>query len=172
MIQEPVNRPCQAITQRGKLERGHEPTQLRDRQAFRLRTDILASCRTGSSRSRSRSIHRSPGKVTNREFLARADIDQLIVNGIRQVSSRTDEIVDVHQFPSLLAVAPEHSRRTATARPQDLADQVEDEVHLAAVGMIAGPVERRGNKAQIAQARIAGEAPSSRRRAFAWSWRR
>ena len=53
-----------------------------------------------------------------------------------------------------MAVAPEHRRRAAPLRPQNLADQIEDEVHLAAIGMITRPVERRRNQAQIAQPKL------------------
>ena len=90
-------------------------------------------------------------------LLARADVHQVVVPFLHQPQQRAHEIVEEHDLAPLLAVAPQRHRFAELLAADDLADQVEDEVHLPAIGVVAGPVERGGHRAQVAQPVLAVE---------------
>ena len=64
-----------------------------------------------------------------------------------QIPKNMDEIVHRHKFPLLIPVAPEHDCLAEFLAADDLADKVKNEMHLATVGVITRPVERRRHRA-------------------------
>src|SRR5437867_6185806 len=92
------------------------------------------------------------GELADRVFLPCPDVHHFPVHPLRELQHQPDEIIDEDELPPLMAVAPEHYRLAIETRPQDLADEIEDEVHLPAVRMVAGPVESGWHQGQGAEA--------------------
>ncbi len=57
-----------------------------------------------------------PREFANRVFFAGADIDQPVIDGIRQVNCSADEIIEVDKFAALTTVSPQDGWRPSSPR--------------------------------------------------------
>jgi len=154
---EPFDGPAQTFVEAGRPEVGQERAQLVDAQAFGLGADItrrivLDGCRVIADVFADRF-----GELADRELLAGADIQDVVLDTLVDADREVHEVLDEHEFAALIAVAPQNDRLAIALAAQNFADQIEDEVHLTAVGVIAGTVERRGYERQVFQAELLGE---------------
>lgn len=94
------------------------------------------------------------GEMADSEFLASANIDQVIIAGFSQLDHQADEIVDVDEFALLVAITPKNDLFAVAFAAKDFADQVKNEVQLPVVCMVAGPIKCGRDEAKIAHAKL------------------
>src|ERR1035438_4759520 len=70
---------------------------------------------------------------------------------------RTQEIMHVDQFTFLIPVAPKRDRLAVNLAAQNFPDEIEDEMELTTIGMIAPPVKRRRDEREMPQSKLLRE---------------
>lgn len=95
------------------------------------------------------------GEMTDGEFFTGADIDEFVFAFCGEASGNSDEVVNEDEFSLLVTVSPENNWFAVEFAVNDFANQVEDEMELAIIRMVARAIQGGRDQTEVTQAVLA-----------------